>query len=162
MAKDSPLNIFYAAEKSKKPGSKTSNTMLPAAPVRNLAIEAMLERMNDMRKEIDDKLEALMTTNGVSKDALQRFLNNKQNFTTEQWEFLQQKNDEFSQKIWTAIADENTPPPSNVNPKATMKTEPATGTLPPAANGPASSTASPAPARKGKFSGSRRNWIPTG
>lgn len=160
MAKDSPLNIFYAAAKSKKPASPSlgsTNTAIkapPAAPVRNIAIEAMLERMNDMRKEIDDKLEALMSTNGLSKDLLHQFLNNPQNFTKEQWEFLQQKNEEFSQKIWSTVE-----PAIGINSEgASKKIEAKTSYDNP--TGPASS--SPLPGRKSKFSGSRRNWIPTG
>lgn len=153
MAKNSPLNIFSAAAKSKQPTSSATTKMAPAAPVRNIAIEAMLERMNDMRKEIDDKLEALMYTNGLSKDRMQQYLTNSQNFSKEQWEFLQQKNQEFSEKIWDAVGSttgmESKTPTKNIEATSTYDNP----------TGPASTT--PLPGRKSKFSGSRRNWIPT-
>lgn len=165
MAKDSPLNIFYAAAKSKKPVSSSSSEgkatkIRPVVPVRNFAIEAMLERMNDMRKEIDDKLEALMTNSGVSKERLQQYLSNPSNFTNEQWEFLQQKNEELSQKIWNSV-EAATGEVSEVNTQANTKVEAKVDTRNyHESSGPASTTS--LTGRKSKFSGSRRNWISTG
>ncbi len=155
MAKNSPLNIFHAAAKIKKPLTSESKgtKVLNAPPVRNVAIEAMLERMNEMRKEIDDKLEALMCNNGLSKDRLQEFLKNPQNFTKEQWQFLQQKNEEFSQKIWSAVDSVEGLSPG-INSHSESKTDYHES------SGPASTATMTG--RKSKFAGSRRNWIPTG
>jgi hypothetical protein len=152
MAKNSPLNIFSATAKSKN--SSSANTKaVPAAPAQNIAVEAMLERMNEMRKDIDDKLESLMYTSGLSKDRMQQYLSNPQNFSKEQWEFLQQKNQEFSDKIWNAVGST-----IEVSTNASSKNIEATSTYD-GPSGPASTAA--LPGRKSKFSGSRRNWIPT-
>lgn len=165
MAKDSPLNIFNASAKSKKPvvtssGSGAPTTTGPRAstpvPTRSLTIDGMLERMNEMRKDIDDKLNALMNTNGISPELLQQFLGNQENFTPEQWDFLQKKNQEFSNKIWSTVEPVN----KIVRLEVKNKVEVEAKTSYDKSTGPA--TTGTLPGRKSKFSGSRRKWIPTG
>lgn len=161
MAKDSPLNIFHASAKSKKPTQTGGATKFPAVSSRNIAIEAMLERMDEMRKDIDLKLENLMKPNGLTKERLQEYLNNPQNFTNEQWQFLQEKNQELSKKIWTTV--ETVEPIVSIAEEAQPKLEPRTSPqslkTDATSTGPASAT--PMQGRKGKFVGSRRHWIPT-
>ncbi|MBA3236947.1 MAG: hypothetical protein H0T62_01175 [Parachlamydiaceae bacterium] len=136
MAKDSPFDMFHEGAKKKDSSSDETASPTPqiptySKPTRNIAIEAMIERMNQMRQEIDNKINDMAYQHGISKENLQKFLSDPKNFTPEQWKFLQIKSQDFIQKM--DVANEAQP-----------------------GDGAASLTA-----RKGKFIGLRRKWIPT-
>lgn len=155
MVKESPLNMFHsAAKKNKNPGSaEIASTPPPSLPkaakasIRNPIVESMLDRMNQMRGEIDDKIEALTRDHNISNETIRQYLGNPNNFTKEQWEFLQEKNHELSQKIWAVVEPISSTVALNKEAvlEASTETHPHTST----------------PGRKGKFVGSRRKWIST-
>lgn len=164
MTKESPLNFFHSSAKKNKPAESVKSQEqlqpaqeLPSEPAQkpissasssysNPLIESMLDRMNNMRKEIDDKIEEMIKNHNVSNEVIRQYLNNPNNFTPEQWEFLQQRDNEFAKKIWASL-------------------EPAIGqtisldveSITKAAKEPPP----PAPAKKSKMIGSRRKWIST-
>lgn len=154
MTKESPLNFFHSAAKKPKPTEpaaplKQQPSVAPKAVAGNPAIENMLERMNQMRREIDDQIDALTREHGLSDERIKQYLGNPSNFSPEQWEFLQQKDNELSQKIWAAV--EPLSSTVTIEPQSISLQNPSQG-----------STKEPSTAsRKGKFVGSRRKWIPT-
>jgi hypothetical protein len=149
MSSDSPFNLFgNTAKKAKQPidaGSTPPPTEVSKPvqrspiPIRNYTVEAMLERMNEMRQELDNKIEEASSKHGLSKEKVMEYLNNPKNFTSEQWAFLKGKHEAFTQKIQSNLG--------------------ASVELPGTDN--SSSTGTLTGSRKNKLPGSRRNWIPT-
>lgn len=138
MAKDSPFDMFHSGAKKKDSSSEKNKSETPkyvppppSKPTRNIAVEAMMERMNRMRQEIETKIDEMAYNHGISKETLDKYLSNPKNFTPEQWQFLQFRSQDLKKKILTDMQ-------------------------PPTQAGPDSPTA-----RKGKFVGQRRNWIST-
>lgn len=153
MVQESPLNFFHSKAKKQTPAKVEPQASLPPpkmtssthSPSSNPLIESMLDRMNRMRQELDDKIEELARENGLSQDVMREYLSNPDNFTKEQWEFLQARNNELTKSILASI-------------------EPAIGqAVKVDVKAIADSVKSPPPktSKKGKFVGSRRKWIPT-
>lgn len=97
----------------------------------------MIERMNEMRRDIDNKIEEVSKKHGISREQVMQYLSNPANFTPEQWAFLSGKQQAFFNNIQ-----------SNLGGAAELPA------------GKESSTTT-AENRKNKLAGSRRKWIPT-
>jgi hypothetical protein len=145
MSSESPLNLFsHSAKKPKKteeesplPVEKVKTTPKSPIAVRNYTVEAMIERMNEMRRDIDNKIEEVSKKHGISREQVMQYLSNPANFTPEQWAFLSGKQQAFFNNIQ-----------SNLGGAAELPA------------GKESSTTT-AENRKNKLAGSRRKWIPT-
>lgn len=117
-------------------------------------IAAMLEKMNQMQQEIEDKIDEAVNKNGITRAQLNEYLNNPKNFTPEQFKFLKQSEEFISQRFWTAISKTTHMTRLNAPVKATAPTGTATASV---------TTASPSTAKRGKVksAGTRRKWINT-
>lgn len=134
MAKDSPFDMFHSGAKKKDSVPEANKPPAPTTPKLSstIAAEAMIERMNRMRQEIEDKIDEMAYSHGISRETLNKYLSEPKNFTPEQWQWLQFRSQDMKKKILTDTYS-STP----------------TG-------GPASTTD-----RKSKFVGQRRKWIST-
>ena len=96
----------------------------------------MLEKMNKMQKEIDDKIEEAINQHGITKTQLNNYLSDPKNFTPEQLEYLKNTRFEMVKKV---MAVTNIPDIADTESNL------------------------PSTAKRGKVKsiGTRRNWIST-
>lgn len=145
MSSESPFNLFsQSAKKPKKtekesppPEEKVKSTPKSPIAVRNYTVEAMIERMNEMHRDIDNKIEEVSNKHGISKEQVMQYLSNPANFTPEQWVFLSGKQQAFFNKIQSNLGSTAELPAGKESSTTTVEN------------------------RKNKLAGSRRKWIPT-
>jgi len=151
---ESPLNIFQSsAHKKKKPPSEVKAQLnlesktpikpfkerppLKAIPIPaklDPEVQQMLKRIDEMRKDIENRIEFISRQSGWSKEKIWEYVNNPKNFNKDQWEIVQKENQKFVDKVWASLGSSIHVHKAHAH--ATTQ-------------------------RKGKFIGSRRNWIPT-
>jgi len=132
---DSPFSMFSSeAKKHKKAAPHKVN--LPETLVQNQEmkekLKEMKERMKGIQQSIDEKLENFSHQKGLSKEKVWEYIHDSANFTAEEWDIIRQKSNILINKLYDGIDGGAKKGPSGKD-------------------GP----------RKGKFIGSRRNWIPT-
>jgi hypothetical protein len=99
----------------------------------------MLEKINKMRRDLEKKLEDLHDQSGLSKEQLQAYMDNPQNVGTPQWQKIQQRREELSEKLYGMIgAEERIRAMAKKNQEVEKNTK----------------------TRKGKTLGNRKKWIP--
>lgn len=99
----------------------------------------MLEKINKMRRDLEKKLEDLYDQSGLSKEQLQAYMDNPQNVGTPQWQKIQQRREELSEKLYGMIgAEERIRSMAKKNQEVEKNTK----------------------ARKSKTLGNRKKWIP--
>lgn len=127
-------NIFETAassnlgkKKKQQPSSKKKTHQDPE-------IAAMLNQIEVMKQDLENKLEKIRQQTGLSKEDLQNFMNNPKNFSPNEWAKLEKTKNEMGDKVWSAIGLE-------LKPKARTREN-------------------IAGERKGKTLGGRKKWIP--
>ncbi|PJD96127.1 MAG: hypothetical protein CK425_06910 [Parachlamydia sp.] len=98
----------------------------------------MLEKINKMRRDLEKKLEDLHDQSGLTKEQLQAYLDNPQNVGTPQWQKIQQRREELSEKLYGMIGAEERIRAAKKNQEVEKNTK----------------------ARKSKTLGNRKKWIP--
>jgi hypothetical protein len=131
---DTPFNIVSSeAKKHKKAGPHKVN--LPETLVNNREmkdkVQKMRDRMDTIRSSIDEKIDNFSQKKGISKEKIWEYINNSGNFTPEEWDVIRHKSKALINKVWDSVD-----------------------------GGTREGFGKDTP-RKGKFIGSRRNWIPT-
>jgi hypothetical protein len=133
---ESPLSMFSSeAKKSKKTTAEKVN--IPETLNNNREtkrkVEEMRDRMSGMKQALDDKIEQFSRKKGVSKDQIWEYIHNSQNFSPEEWDVIRNKGKELVNKVWEIVDNGTTTGYTNRDTSV----------------------------RKGKYIGTRRNWIPT-
>jgi len=85
---------------------------LPFAPPKPNAdpeIKEMLDKIHAMRVDIHTKLENLYKRSGMSREALLIFISNPKNFSTKDWDFIQENKFHLESKVWSTIGEELKP-----------------------------------------------------
>ncbi len=132
---DSPFSIFSSeAKKDKKSSDKVS---IPETLVNNRQskskVEEMMDKMSVIQLSIDEKADHFSRQKGISKDRIWEYVSTSDNFTPEEWEIIRGKSKDLVKTVWDIVDGD-------------MRSGYISG-----------ETSS----RKGKYIGSRRNWIPT-
>jgi|688.fasta_scaffold16531_13 hypothetical protein len=131
-------NIFETA--AKKLGRQKKSTKSTPAPIQKKKrhsdpeIASMLQKIDDMKLDLQKKLDYIKNRMGWSNDQIQQFMNNPKNFPPKEWERIQQTKNALGDKVWAAIGLELKPKPRT---RENIAGE-----------------------RKGKTLGARKKWIP--
>lgn len=142
---DNPLRSFGKAAQKKSRPTEEQLTAKEKEKLRkddDKEIQKMLDRMDVMRREIEQKLEYIVRISGWTREQLWSFISNQDNFSKDQWELVQKENKAFVDRVWSVIGP-NFPKNSS----------------PPASTTPSSSTPHTKNPSKAKTIGARRNWI---
>lgn len=140
-------NIFEAAAKKrptvpKRPSAapQSGAASTPSAPAKKPAlsnedVQKMLDHMEKLTQEINEKLQVLYEHSGLSPKNVKLYLEKFGGIDTKEWKKSQQDVKALEEKIWTVLGTQA---------KATEK---------------AKEQAKAAKARKGKVVGGRQRWI---
>ena len=138
MNKNDPFELFRSASSKKflKDIKKTVNEK-PSSPIpSNSEVNQMFEKIYEMRSEILAKLDLFCEKTGISKEEIQNFFDNPDNFSPQKWEQVQVKRQSLEQQIISIFGQGAAPQKSNQKLKKISKE------------------------RKGKTLGARQRWIP--
>jgi hypothetical protein len=142
--KESPLDFFSSSKKpkevpaptppTKKTFERTSQkaTANDYSSVSKTEAAEMIQKMKEMQKELDDKMEILSKKTGVPKNEVLNLIHKYQNLSKEELANIEEDKKNFAAKIWQSIGRQ-------VNPES-----------PPATSAK----------RKTKTLGLRKKWIP--
>lgn len=151
MNEESPMNIFSAAAKKKKSRSSTKSGKEPApqekppvAPASRHTvlrydgeIDEMLQRIHEMKDDLDAKMELLVNYSGITKERLHHLINtNAKHLAQEQVDFLNNQPKKLAEELWAIVGSQSL------------------GGL------PQKNEADRSKVFKAKMMGSRRNWMP--
>ncbi|MBS4168006.1 hypothetical protein [Parachlamydia sp. AcF125] len=141
-------SIFDFAFNKKIPKKKASPAYLGKAgapfpsekkPISDEELTQMLERMNDMRRDIEKQLENVYSNSAMPPHDIQAFLDNPQNMGTSLWEKVQQQKSQVAERLHAMLGIEQTARRDLQKHKAAeVETK----------------------KRKGKLLGTRKKWIP--
>lgn len=149
MDHDSPLSSFGKSAQKKSQPAEEKKSLDPKERDKkrredDREVQKMLDRMDVMRREIEDRLEYIVRISGWTREQLWSYINKQENFSKDQWEIVQKENKAFVERVWSIVGPNF--PSSRKSPKTTPASTPGG---PPASKNPA----------KAKLIGSRRNWI---
>lgn len=137
-------NIFGFAGKQPEKGKKKPHELPSTTPPKSLPfkgstgdpeIDRMLNRLREMDQDLQNKMQRICELTGMTKNEIQRFIENPNNFTDAQWRKAQLDKEKLEQKIYAAIGMEAK---KRVQKKKKLKL---------------------AKERKGKTLGGRKGWI---
>jgi hypothetical protein len=120
MNQNTPMNVFGSSAKKQKkkaekdPSSPPTGSYPPPPtthrtrtsvkiPTLNPEVTEMLNRMDSMRRELEDKVNEIVQKSGWSKDRVWGFLNKTKQFKQEQWEKMENEVNSFNLKVWTSL-----------------------------------------------------------
>lgn len=133
---DNSLDIF--GDKIKRKSPKNELPALTKNKEIKRKVSDMIDRMTGMNNAIEDKVDQLSRSRGLTKEQIWQFIGNEAHFSPKEWEMFQAENQSMVSKVWGIV--EGQPVPT---------TSPTPGTPGTPGN------------RKGKYVGARQKWIPT-
>jgi len=133
MNDEKPSNIFDEASKKPKKAKKPAP---PKKPLTDAEVSKMLDRMNEMRREIEKKVEDACEGKGLTWQNVQDYVNEPKNFLPTEWKRLQHRREEVAEKLWASLGTDVKKKKAAVTKKKVAKK------------------------RKGKTLGARKRWIP--
>lgn len=145
MNQDKPSNIFDEASKELKKvqegqshdvkkGEK-GTPKVSSIPLADADIETMFNKMRKMDEDLQNRMERICELTGMSRHEVKSFIENPNNFTSSQWQKVQQEKDELERKIYASIGMKAKQQIAKKKKKKITKS------------------------RKGKTLGSRKGWI---
>lgn len=147
MVEDKPFDLFGPSA-HRKDGDKTppvSRVVPPAGAlpaVSDVEIQEMITKMRNIHDEIEIKLEETFRKAGLDASMIRSYLRNPNNFNTTEWNSIQSNRQAFLNPIWAGIA-------GDMQKVADLQKQYKKKEMDKSSK-----------ERKGKFLGSRRNWIP--
>ncbi len=113
MDREDHSNIFDEASKlagKKKKKSKGTKKNVPPSsmtPIGDQDLEEMLKKLHNMDDDLQQRMDKVCILSGMSPKEVKRFIENPDNFSTDDWSQMQQKKEALEKKIYTGIGDQS-------------------------------------------------------
>lgn len=110
MDKKDRSNIFDESSKRTKKKIKGSEKIVPPSNLPTIDdkdVEEMLKKLRNMDDDLQKRMDNICVLSGMSPKEVKRFIENPDNFSTEDWSRMQEKKEALEKKIYSGIGDES-------------------------------------------------------
>lgn len=114
MKKKKNSDVFSEASKKsgKKKKKKTPSSSLSPQPeikttgIRTKDLEEILKKIHKMDDDLENKMTRVCELSGMTRQEVQRFIENPDNFSQEQWKNAQKNKNALEEKIYSVVGVE--------------------------------------------------------